>query len=304
MGATRVYFSVIMPEFKVKSKCDFVTFIEDLFSEYEIKEGDNKVINLEEIPQEVEMSDLEKSLTKGVNCLFNEILELKKSVKNLQARDNGSERKEEEGRVSGGGAQTQREDGVVRTMDHLRSKPWVTPSNAGNIKETNKLRDEMQKMESQLDEIGQRGLKGMVVCSAPDFKYVEGTKVKIPSLFEKMKTLKPEEGEIATKEEELEDLNKVLALIEKKYGVKVPITEIYGCHFIPNGMHTYRKLGSWSHWDQVLWSHLLDPGAIRVDSGAIGVDSGAIRGDPGAKRGSYRAIKNRLEVKVILNGII
>ena len=66
-------FSVTMPELKVKSKCDFVTFIEDLFSEYEIKEGDNKVINLEELPQEVEMSDLEKSLTKGVNCLFNEI---------------------------------------------------------------------------------------------------------------------------------------------------------------------------------------------------------------------------------------
>ena len=41
-----------------------------------------------------------------------------------------------------------------------------------------------------------------------------------------------------------------------------------------------------------------------MDSGAIRVDSGAIRGDPGAKRGSYRAIKNRLEVKVILNGII
>ena len=70
----------------------------------------------------------------------------------------------------------------------------------------------MQKMESQLDEIGQRGLKGMVVCSAHDFKYVEGRKIKIPSLFEGMKTLKPEEGEIATKEEELMDLNKVLAL--------------------------------------------------------------------------------------------
>lgn len=233
-------FSVTMPELKVKSKCDFVTFIEDLFSEYEIKEGDNKVINLEELPQEVEMSDLEKSLTKGVNCLFNEILELKKSVKLLQARDIGSERKEEEGRVSGGGEQTRREDGVMRTMDNLGSKPWVTPSNAGNIKETNKLRDEMQKMESQLDEIGQRGLKGMVVCSAPDFKYVEGRKVKIPSLFEEMKTLKPEEGEIATKEEELEDLNKVLCLIEKKYGVKVPITEVYGCHFIPNGMYCIR----------------------------------------------------------------
>ena len=68
--------------------------------------------------------------------------------------------------------------------------------------------------------------------------------------------------------------------------------------------HTCRKLGSWSRGDQVFWSHLLDPGAIRVDSGAIRVDSGAIRGDPGAKRGSYRAIKNKLEVKVILNGII
>ena len=68
--------------------------------------------------------------------------------------------------------------------------------------------------------------------------------------------------------------------------------------------HTCRKLGSWSHGDQVFWSHLLEPGAIRVDSGAIRVDSGAIRGDPGAKRGSYRAIKNRLEVKVIINGII
>ena len=73
---------------------------------------------------------------------------------------------------------------------------------------------------------------------------------------------------------------------------------------IDSYMHTCRKLGSWSHGDQVFWSHLLDPGAIRVDSGAIRVDSGAIRGDPGAKRGSYRAIKNRLEVKVILNGII
>ena len=41
-----------------------------------------------------------------------------------------------------------------------------------------------------------------------------------------------------------------------------------------------------------------------MDSGAIRVDSGAIRGDPGAKRGSYRTIMNRLEVKVILNGII
>ena len=68
--------------------------------------------------------------------------------------------------------------------------------------------------------------------------------------------------------------------------------------------HTCRKLGSWSRGDQVLWSHLLDPGAIRVDSGAIRVDSGAIRVDPGAIRGSYKAIKNRLEVKVILNGII
>ena len=68
--------------------------------------------------------------------------------------------------------------------------------------------------------------------------------------------------------------------------------------------HTCRKLGSWSRGDQVFWSHLLDPGAKRVDSGAIRVDSGALRGDPGAKRGSYRAIKNRLEVKVILNGII
>jgi hypothetical protein len=41
-----------------------------------------------------------------------------------------------------------------------------------------------------------------------------------------------------------------------------------------------------------------------VDSGAIRVDSGAIRGDPGAKRGSYRTIRNRLELEVILNGII
>ena len=243
-----------MPELKVKSKCDFVTFIEDLFSNYEIKEGDNKVINLEEIPQEVEISDLEKSLTKGINCLFNEIMELKTSVKKLQARDIGNEMnekegrgsgggeqtKKEEGRGSGGGEQTRREDEVVRTMDHLGSKSWVTPSNAGHIRETNKLRDEMQKMESQIDEIGQRGLKEMVVCSAPDFKYTEGRKFKIPTLFEEMKTLKPDDGEIPTKEEELEDLKKVLSLIEKKYGVKVPITEIYGCHFIPNGMYCIR----------------------------------------------------------------
>ena len=224
-----------MPELKVKSKVGFVTFIEDLFSNYEIKEGDNKIINLEEIPQEVEISDLEKSLTKGVNCLFNEIMELKKSVKNLKAGDNGSE-----GKVSGGGEQTRREDGVMRTMDHLGSKPRVTPTNAGNIKETNKLRDEVQKMESQIDEIGQRGLKEMVVCSAPDFKYTEGRKFKIPTLFEEMKTLKPDDGEIPTKEEELEDLNKVLSLIEKKYGVKVPITNFYRCHFIPNCLYCIR----------------------------------------------------------------
>ena len=74
--------------------------------------------------------------------------------------------------------------------------------------------------------------------------------------------------------------------------------------FIVYIIHTCRKLGSWFCGNQVFWSRLLDPGAIRLDLGAIRVDSGAIRGDPGAKRGSYRAIKKRLEVKVILNKII
>lgn len=240
----------------IKSKSDAVTLIEDLISRNEIKQSDQKVINFDEVSDDVEFSDLELKLSSGFNYLFSQVFELKKTLKDVQlqleasliskeAGNGGNEVKggnEVEGGAEGGGEESRRNVGGLRdnTVDQNGSKSWVTPSNSEVLKENRWFKKRVELMESEVDEIGQRGLKGMVVVSAPDFKYQDGNKVKVDSLFKDMVSFKPEEGEPPSKEEELADLKEILSLIEKKYGVKVPVSEVYGCHFLPNGMYCLR----------------------------------------------------------------
>lgn len=255
-----------------KSKSDIVTQIEDLFSKNKIKESENKVINFDEVSGDEVFSDLEKKLATGFNFLFSQVLNLNKTVDSLgekiSAYEAGRERgdvvgvvgevcsKGEETRGDGGGARDRDvEEARDTTVDHYGSKSWVTPSQNEVIKENRWFRKKVENLESEVDEIGQRGLKGMVVASAPDFKYQSGNKVKIESLFKDMVSYKPE-GEPPSKKEELEDLDTILSLIKKKYGVEVPTSEVYGCHFLPNGMYCIRFV--YRNPTDSSWAKLMD----------------------------------------------
>ena len=230
--------------FVIKSKGDYVTVIEKLISKYEINESDCKPFNLDNLTEEVELSALEISMSKALNVLFSQIDKLSK-LSEKYIRESFSERSEMEGVAGGGGERAKREVGggifpaSGSTMDRKSANNgWVTPSQSELVKENRFFKKKFVEIESKCDENEQRGRKGMVISTAPGFKYVERRKVERPSLFEGMKCV-DSEGEV-TEEDEEHDLKEVLSLIEKKYGIVVPINEVYGCHWLPSGMYAIK----------------------------------------------------------------
>ena len=252
-GAQRsnsVFVVLVMAE-KIQSKDEFAALIEKSISQYENLESDSKVINLGDLAENVELTSLEKSLYKAFNTLFSAITNISLKLSSVEKSRDGSiigaggKGVGVGGKGVGGGGDGGRiggREGVTGasgTMAHSSANnSWVTPSHAEGLKGQRLTNQRIDRLESEVDEYGQRGLKGMVILSAPDFKYISDNKVPIPSLFQGMKSFNQDQE--STKEDELHDLEKVISLIDQKYDVKVPMTEVYGCHFLPNGMYCMR----------------------------------------------------------------
>jgi hypothetical protein len=141
------------------------------------------------------------------------------------------------------------------TVDQDGTNPWKLIQNANQVKNVNKILRRMEFVESGIDECEQLNRKGTVICSAPDFKWENGVKVKTTGLFANMKTMSSE-GEEESKLEDFEfDLTEVCSLIEQKYGVIIPDGEIYAAHWLPNGKMILRM--SYRHPTKSAWALLM-----------------------------------------------
>ncbi len=121
-----------------------------------------------------------------------------------------------------------REEGERR-----RSEDWEVPLHVRQ--NLSRINNRMDYLESQVDENSTRLRKGTLICSSSD---AEGKSLLKP-IMPKAGPQDPE-GKKANQPCSLEELKKVLDLIDQKYKVKLDSADIAACHWLPSGSFIIR----------------------------------------------------------------
>ena len=177
---------------------------------------------------------------------------LKKSVagsgKEREGEVDGGEREgavdgdEREGRGSGAEYLRPRGRSVERKRgrDRSRDDSWITVGNSGIKKDICKLINRVTILESQVEENSQRLRKGTVICNSPDMVGYKKVVNLLKPLMPKPKSWEGGVGEINQPTDCSTELQEVLNLVERKYGVVVPPCEVAASHWLPNGSYILR----------------------------------------------------------------
>ena len=127
--------------------------------------------------------------------------------------------------------------GKVSLASHTQSglsndEDWKTAISGKLRSEIQSMKDSVNILESELDQSQQLMRKGTLIVSSPRITNKEGKLVK-ESQFKKL---------IDEKKDDDSNLVDILDLVEKKYGVKIPLKEVYGAHWLPNNSYVIKIL--------------------------------------------------------------
>ena len=125
---------------------------------------------------------------------------------------------------------------------------WQTSHPDSLRDEVKSLQAQLKILKSEVDETQQRNRKGCIIVSSPTSKKGE----RIESLFEPLRPT-AESNQVESghddSRKDVEDLDTILSLVEKKYDVKIPVEAITASHWLPTGDYLIkfcnRKPGSY-----------------------------------------------------------
>ena len=125
---------------------------------------------------------------------------------------------------------------------------WETSHPDSLRDEVKSLQAQLRILKSEVDETQQRNRKGCIIVSSPTSKKGE----RIESLFEPLRPT-AESNQVESghddSRKDVEDLDTILSLVEKKYDVKIPVEAITASHWLPTGDYLIkfcnRKPGSY-----------------------------------------------------------
>ena len=125
---------------------------------------------------------------------------------------------------------------------------WQTSHPDSLRDEVKSLQAQLKILKSEVDETQQRNRKGCIIVSSPTSKKGE----RIESLFEPLRPT-TESNQVESghddSRKDIEDLDTILNLVEKKYDVKIPVEAITASHWLPTGDYLIkfcnRKPGSY-----------------------------------------------------------
>ncbi len=183
---------------------------------------------------------------------------LEKTLSSLKENKSGGEGGEAGGNFGGsvdgeggtGGSNPSQARGRARVREEgerRRSEEWELPAEVKqNLSRINKR---MDFLESQVDENSTRLRKGTLICSSSD---ANGNSLLKP-IMPKAGPQDPD-GKKSNQQCSLEELMKVLDLIEKKYKVKLNSADISACHWLPSGSFIIRftNRGVNSPWHKLI----------------------------------------------------
>ena len=117
---------------------------------------------------------------------------------------------------------------------------WKTATSPSLRDDVQKLQSQLKNLESEVEEVKQRGRKGTIIVASPSYKKGE----KITSLFEDFRPRPTKSNDMengpADNDKDFEDLEKILDHIHSKYKVRVPVRDIVASHWLPNGDYILR----------------------------------------------------------------